>query len=121
ERVLERTRVARELHDTLLQTIQATKLMAASGLRDPSDAAYMHGALKKVSVWLEQAVEEAREALSSLRTSTIQRNDLAEALRNAGDECCRGAMSFVVTVQGGAREVHPIIRRGLSDRIRGDS
>ncbi len=111
ERVLERTQVARELHDTLLQTIQASRLMASSALRDPSDAAKMHGALGKLSLWLEQAMEETREALSSLRPSITQRNDLAEALRHANDECgSRGAMSFAVKVEGGAREVHPIIR-----------
>lgn len=111
ERVLERTRVARELHDTLLQTIQASKLMAACALEDPSDAAKMHGSLGKLSLWLEQAMEEAREALSSLRTSITERNDLAEALQHTSDEYGRrSAMSFVLTVQGGAREVHPIIR-----------
>lgn len=118
ERVLERTRVARELHDTLLQTIQASKLMAASGLHDPSNAANMHGALERVSLWLGQAVEEAREALSSLRTSTTQRNDLAEALQHAGDECCRGAMGLAVTVRGGAREVRSFAMRSIGSDTR---
>jgi signal transduction histidine kinase len=111
ERVLERTRVAQELHDTLLQTIQASNLMAYEALEDPSDAARMHRALERLSVWLAQAMQEGRAALISLRASTSQTNDLAEGLRQAGDECSFGsAMTFELTVQGDSRDLHPMIR-----------
>lgn len=111
ERVAERTRVAQELHDTLLQTIQASNLVASEALEDPSDAARMHRALERLSVWLAQAMQEGRAALGSLRTSTIQRNDLAEGLRRAGVECgLRSAMTFAFTEEGESRDVHPMIR-----------
>ena len=41
----------------------------------------MRGALEQLSVWLARAAEEGRAALNSLRSSTAQKNDLAEALR----------------------------------------
>ena len=111
ERVWERTRVAQELHDTLLQTIQASKLVAGIALEDPSDTAHMHGALERLSVWLGQAMQEARAALSALRTSTTQRNDLAEALRDAADDCgLSPAITFALKVEGNSRNVHSIIR-----------
>jgi signal transduction histidine kinase len=111
ERVSERTRVAQELHDTLLQTIQASTMMAWRALEDPYDAASMHRALEQLSQWLADAMREARAALSSLRTSVTPINDLAEALQRAGDGCGRrGAMTFALTVEGNSRDPHPIIR-----------
>ena len=35
ERLSERTRIARDLHDTFLQTIQGSKLIADSALKQP--------------------------------------------------------------------------------------
>jgi len=111
ERVSERTRLARELHDTLLQTIHGSKMVADTGLDDPADPARVYQALEKVSIWLAQATEEGRAALTALRSSTAQRNDLAEALERAGENCVfNNSMTFALTVDGVARHMHPIVR-----------
>jgi signal transduction histidine kinase len=111
ERVSERTRLARELHDTLLQTIQGSKMVADDGLDDPADPDRAYRALERVSNWLAQATEEGRAALSALRSSTTQRNDLAEALERAGQDCVsKNSMTFVLAVEGPVRDVHPIVR-----------
>jgi len=111
ERVSERTRVAQELHDTLLQTIQASKMVACNALEYPSDATRMHSALERLSLWLGQAMEEGRAALSALRNSTTQRNDLAEALRHAADDCGLSCtMTCALKVEGNSRDVHSSIR-----------
>ncbi len=111
ERVLERTRLARELHDTLLQTIQGSKMVADAGLDDPADPARLYHALERVSNWLAQATREGREALIALRSSTTQHNDLAEALKRAGENCIlQNSMTFALSVQGIAREMHPVVR-----------
>src|SRR5229473_4720993 len=81
ERLAERTRMARELHDTFLQTIQGSKLVADRALKPSTDAIRMHPALEQLSVWLRRATEEGRAALNSLRTTTTQTNDLADSLR----------------------------------------
>lgn len=111
ERLAERTRLARELHDTLLQTVQGSKMVADDALERPADPVRMRHAMEKLSVWLGQAMQEGRAALNSLRTSTTERNDLAEAFQRATETCLvRGAMSVNFSVVGEAREMHPIVR-----------
>ncbi|MBB6145288.1 signal transduction histidine kinase/ligand-binding sensor domain-containing protein [Silvibacterium bohemicum] len=111
ERLAERTRIARDLHDTFLQTVQGSKLVADDALDESSDLARTRRALGQLSVWLEQATQESRAALNSLRTSTTERNDLAEAFRRALDDC-RTLKSIAVTFSSPtpAKEMHPIVR-----------
>lgn len=108
ERLAERTRVARELHDTLLQTVQGSKMVADHALKNRADHTRMVKAMEQLATWLSQATEEGRAALNSLRSSTTERNDLAEAFRRAIDECGGSENSFVVN--GDSREMHPVVR-----------
>ena len=112
ERLAERTRIARELHDTLLQTIQGSKMVADNALETSvSSALRMRRAMEQLSVWLGQAMLEGRAALNSLRTSTIETNDLAEALRRAtADGLIPRSMAVNFSLVGDAREMHPIVR-----------
>jgi len=111
ERLAERTRMARELHDTFLQTLQGSKLVAEDALEKSSDPIQMRRALEQLSVWLAQAVQEGRAALNSLRTSTMQKNDLAEAFRRATEECrLLSPIDVSFSVRGGSKEMHPIVR-----------
>jgi ligand-binding sensor domain-containing protein len=86
ERLAERTRIARDFHDTLLQTLQGSKMVADDALSEEADPAQLRRAVVLLAGWLGQAIQEGREALSSLRSSTTEDNDLAAALRRAGDE-----------------------------------
>lgn len=111
ERLVERTRMARDLHDTLLQTLQGTKMVADTALDRPDDAPTLVRALKQVSAWVGQASEEGRSAVNALRASTTERNDLAEAFRRAmEDGRQRSAISASIAVTGGRREMHPVVR-----------
>jgi signal transduction histidine kinase/ligand-binding sensor domain-containing protein len=111
ERLAERTWLARELHDTLLQTIQGSKMVADDALDESADAARMRYAMERVSGWLGQAVQEGRTALRSLRASTIETNDLASGLRDAAKNCpIHGYMKVEFSVTGASREMHPIVR-----------
>jgi signal transduction histidine kinase/ligand-binding sensor domain-containing protein len=111
ERLAERTRVARELHDTFLQTIQGSKLVADDALDSSTDPVRMRRAIEQLSVWLGQAMKEGRAALNSLRTSTTQTNDLAQALRRAtADGLMPRSMAVVFSITGDTREMHPIVR-----------
>src|SRR5215475_11169581 len=74
ERLAERTRIARDLHDTLLQTIQGSKLVADDALETSSDPDRMRKALEQLSAWLQQAGQEVRAALNSLRVSATSNN-----------------------------------------------
>jgi signal transduction histidine kinase/ligand-binding sensor domain-containing protein len=111
ERLAERTRVAREIHDTFLQTVQGSKMVADHALKNSADHARMLRAMEQLSTWLAQATEEGRAALHSLRASTTEKNDLAEAFRRAINECdiaSRAEISF--SVNGDSREMHPVVR-----------
>ena len=111
ERLAERTRIARDFHDTLLQTIQASKLVADDALATNTDPGPSRDALSLLSGWLDQATEEGRSALNSLRSSTVEGNDLVEAFRRAGEECSfQHPIDFGVSVEGSGREMHPIVR-----------
>jgi signal transduction histidine kinase/ligand-binding sensor domain-containing protein len=111
ERLAERTRLARDLHDTFLQTIQGSKLVADDALDPAADPVRMRRAMEQLSVWLGRATEEGRAALNSLRTGTTQTNDLADGLRRATEDgLIPSAMAVTFSVVGDARELHPIVR-----------
>jgi signal transduction histidine kinase/ligand-binding sensor domain-containing protein len=111
ERLSERTRIARNFHDTILQTIQGSKLVADSALKQSQDPARMRGALEQLSVWLGRVTEESRAALESLRTSTTETNDLAEAFRRTMEECrINSSITASFSVSGEVSEMHPVVR-----------
>lgn len=111
ERLAERTRMARELHDTFVQTIHGSKMVVDDALEKPSDAAGMHSALIKLAVWLERAIHESRAALNSLRESTSERNDLRVAFQRVTESrFIPRSMAVNLSVVGEAREMHPIVR-----------
>lgn len=111
ERLAERTRIARELHDTLLQTVQGSKLVADHALDKSDDLVHMRAALEKLTKWLGQATQEGRAALNSLRTSTIEANDLAAGLRRATEECLlNDSIDVKFSETGASRDMHPVAR-----------
>jgi signal transduction histidine kinase/ligand-binding sensor domain-containing protein len=111
ERLAERTRIARELHDTFLQTIQGSKMVADDALDGPDDPARLRRAIEQISGWLAQATQEGRAALNSLRTSTTEKNDLADAFQRAMQNgLLPTAMAVDLSVSGEAKEMHPIVR-----------
>jgi signal transduction histidine kinase/ligand-binding sensor domain-containing protein len=111
ERLAERTRLARELHDTFLQTIQGSKMVVDDALDGPSDPARMRRAMEQLAGWLAQATNEGRAALNSLRTTTTEKNDLAEALHRATQNGMSPTpMALDFSVVGESKDMHPIVR-----------
>jgi signal transduction histidine kinase len=111
ERLAERTRIARDLHDTLLQSIEGSRIVADDALKRGADPGRQKRALERLSGWLAQASEEGRSALSSLRSSTEEGNDLGQAFQRAGDEYMpQRPIEFSVSIEGTAEEMHPIVR-----------
>jgi signal transduction histidine kinase/ligand-binding sensor domain-containing protein len=115
-RVRERTSIARDIHDTLLQSFQGLMLrfeIASQLLPDrPIEAKErLEGAMKQAV----DAIAEGRDAVQGLRASTVQTNDLARAINTLGEELANdptnhGTPAFRVTVEGEARDLHPILR-----------
>jgi signal transduction histidine kinase len=116
ERVNERTRIARELHDTLLQSFHGMMLQfrAVYNLL-PSRPAEAREILEGALDEARQAITEGRDAVQDLRESAIEANDVAEALTTLGEELKRGEINqnfelLHIEVQGTPRDLHPIIR-----------
>jgi streptogramin lyase/two-component sensor histidine kinase len=113
ERVGERTRIARELHDTLLQSFQGLilRLQVVNELLPEGKAKEkLEQTLKRA----DQAIAEGRTALYDLRSSTVTTNDLAQALTALGNElAAQDTAAFHLVVEGPPRDLHPIIRDEL--------
>jgi signal transduction histidine kinase len=116
ERVAERTRVARDLHDTLLQSFQALLPRLQAGInmfaKRPADALRT---LEQTADQASQAIAEGRDAIQGMRMSTVEKNDLAVAIRTVGEELASAATkppspNFNVVVEGTSRNLHPILR-----------
>jgi signal transduction histidine kinase len=123
ERLKERTRLARDLHDTVLQTIQGSKMVADDAREYVNDPQRTGLALDRLSEWLDRASIEGRAALEALRSSSTEANDLEAALLRVADDCITGArMSVHIALVGHVREFHPIagdeIYRIASEAIR---
>jgi signal transduction histidine kinase/ligand-binding sensor domain-containing protein len=117
ERISERTRIARELHDTLLQSFQGLLLrfQAASNLTTPGPPKQeLDTAIDQAA----QAITESRNALQGLRSSTPVTGNLAASVTVLGEDLAahqaNGSFTkFRVEVEGTPRAVHPV----LSDEV----
>ena len=115
-RVSERTRIARELHDTLLQSFQGLlpRFQAALYMlpeRVTEARKTLEAALDKAS----EAITEGRDAVQGLRLSTVDKNDLGVAVRTLGEELAlatvnQSSPTFEVAVEGTPRSLHPILQ-----------
>ncbi len=113
-RVNERTRIARELHDTLLQTLHGLmfQFQAVRNLlpRRPDDAMKsLDDAINET----EKALAESRDAIQGLRSEPIARGDLAELLMATSHELATSKTSnheppaFDLIVEGERRTLSP--------------
>jgi signal transduction histidine kinase len=107
----ERERIARDLHDTLLQGIQGLiwKFQAASDRIPPGEPArqLMEQSLDRA----DKLLEESRDKVKDLRPAANHVANLAQALAAEGEEFTKpGSAQFHVSVQGTPRDLHPIVR-----------
>ena len=112
-RVGERTRIARELHDTLLQSFHGILLhlqTVSNGLPGGPSKQKLDGVIDQAA----QAIVEGRDAVQGLRASTLESNDLALAIRTLGEELAAESgprqPHFSVQVEGPPQNLYPIVR-----------
>ena len=111
ERLAERTRIAQELHDTLLQGFLSASMqlhVAVDQLPADSPAKPM---LSRVQQLMGQVIEEGRNAVQGLRSPDSNSNDLEQAFSRIPQEfALQEQVCFRVIVEGRPRPLHPIIR-----------
>jgi signal transduction histidine kinase len=110
-RLAERERIARDLHDTLLQGMQGLiwRFQAAAD-RIPANEPVrqlMEQSLDRA----DKLLEESRDKVKDLRPAASDVADLAEALASEGEQFAKlHSAKFRVSVQGAQRDLHPIVR-----------
>ncbi len=116
ERIGERTRIARELHDSLLQGFQGL-VFRLQAVRDmlPTRPADAEQALDNALQRADQVIAEGRGTVEDLRSSTVVDNDLVQALTALGEELVPrsggdSSTSFRITVEGEPRALEPMLR-----------
>jgi signal transduction histidine kinase len=116
ERVNERTRIARDLHDTLLQSFQGVLLKfhaVTYMLPDrPADAGKM---LEGIIEQARAAIAEGRDAVQGLRSSSVVSSDLAWAISTFGeglaaDHPNANSPHFRAHVEGRPRDLAPVLQ-----------
>lgn len=114
-RLRERTRIARELHDTLLQSFQGSLLRFQTASRllqsRPAEAQRI---LENTMDQAQQALIEGRNAVEGLRSSLVEVKDLPEAIRTVGEELAANpaddrSIALSLTVGGVPRPLPSIV------------
>src|SRR6516165_1416934 len=113
-RLNERTRIARDLHDTLLQSLHGLmfRFQAARNMlpRRPEEAMQeLDGAITRT----QQAIAESRDAINDLRCEPVTQRDFAELLAADGQELAAlhraegDSPAFSIIVEGERRTLSP--------------
>ena len=115
-RVDERTRIARELHDTLLQSFNGLLLrfrtVHALLAKSPDQARTI---LESAIDETRQALTEGRQAVQGLRSSAVETHEFSEAIKTlteelASDPTHSGGAEVRLNVEGTPRRKRPLIR-----------
>jgi len=117
ERLDERVRIARELHDTLLQSFHGLmfQFQAARNLLPGRPESAMQ-TMDEAIIATEQALAEGRDAIHDLRPESAAEHDLAELLTSAGQELAGAegtkalVPSFQVIVEGRPQKLCPTLQ-----------
>jgi PAS domain S-box-containing protein len=104
----ERTRLAREIHDTLLQGFTGIGLRLVAVANRVTGQPETATALREVVTLAQKTLEDARRAVWDLRSPALAAGDLPAALRTAAADCVRGTtLELEYDVGGPPRPVDP--------------
>jgi len=110
ERLAERTRIAQDLHDTLLQGFLSASMqldVANDRLEETSPAKPI---VTRVIQLVGQVIEDGRRTVRGLRSSDGGSDSLEQSFSRVPQELAVQAVDFRVIVEGQVRTVHPFIR-----------
>ncbi|MFL5401722.1 MAG: PAS domain-containing protein [Gemmatimonadales bacterium] len=106
----ERTRIARDIHDTLLQGFTGVALKLVAGVNQVTGPRETVAALHEVIGLAQQTLVDARRAVWDLRSPALASGDFPAAVRAAAEECVRGSgITLEYDVGGLPRPVAPAV------------
>ena len=127
ERLAERTRIARELHDTLLQGfLSASMQLHVAVDRLPEDSPARPAFTRALDL-VRRVIDEGRNAVRGLRSSSTDPHELERAFSGIQSELATGqTTAYRVIVEGQPRQLNPAVRddvyrigrEGLSNAFR---
>ena len=110
-RLEERNRIARELHDTLLQTFLVALCQLGLAVEGLPPESQVKSKLNPILQVMQQGIEEGRNAIQGLRSSDSRRLDLVVALSAVRQEFSTAhGVEFRVSVVGQQRPLRPAIQ-----------
>jgi signal transduction histidine kinase len=111
ERLAERTRVAQELHDTLLQGVLSASMQLHVALDQLPEDSPTRPALNRVLQLMGQVIEEGRNTLRGLRSPADNRHDLQSSFARIPQELgTQLGIDFRIVVEGEPLQLRSIIR-----------
>ncbi len=111
ERVNERTRIARELHDTILQGLASASLQLEVADRQIAADATAKPLVQRVSQLLRQLIDESRHTVRRLRLRRSEEENLERALTQiSNDLAAPRKVKYQVVVEGTPRSLRPLVR-----------
>ena len=113
ERLAERTRIAQELHDTLLQGFVSVSMQVHVAVDVLPADSKSKPILTKALQGMKQVIDEGRNTVRGLRLSKSASLDLEEAfsqVRQEVDSPANADIDFRVVVAGQQRPLHPLLR-----------
>lgn len=114
ERLRERERIARELHDTLLQGVLSASIQLDLADEQLPNESPVKGLIQRVLDTLRQVTAEGRMALTGLRFHNVENSDLSMALLRVEREFPnKEEIAFRVITQGTIRAIKPEIRNEI--------
>jgi signal transduction histidine kinase len=114
ERLRERERIARELHDTLLQGFQMLVLRFQVITDTLSPESPVRGLMEDSLSRAEQTLQEGREKVTALRSESESGNELAVELARFGRERNAGSQTtFQLTMEGNSRKIRSVLHEDI--------
>ena len=110
-RMEERERIARDLHDTVLQTFQGFVMKVTTIL--PESESALGDSLRRSLRDAKAAIEEGRNKVAALRGGAHHEASLCDDLRTTGERDAGPGRHFMLRCEGRARALHPIVEREL--------
>lgn len=110
ERLAERTRIAHELHDTLLQGFLSASMQLHMATENVPEDSTAKPQLNHILELMARVSEEGRNALRGLRSSAVELPSLEKALSSIPRELSiPEGTKYRMVVDGEAQPLHPVI------------